>query len=129
MIAIVDDEAPVRVALRRLCSACDFNPRVFGSASELIDALEVERPDCLILDVQMPGFGGLDLQGWLVDHGFRIPAIMITGRDDDETRGRASALGVSAYLCKPIDVDVLLGAINGVLALAGGGPSPAAVVM
>ncbi|HTI65109.1 MAG TPA: response regulator [Gemmatimonadaceae bacterium] len=111
-IAIVDDEEHVRVALRRLCSACDLNPRTFSSAQQLFDSLDHSRPDCLILDVQMPGFGGLDAQAWLLERGINIPAIIITGRDDEEVRVRAAALGACAYLCKPFDVEVLLRAIN-----------------
>ncbi len=114
-IAIVDDEEHVRVALRRLCSACDFNPRAFASAQQLFDSLNHSRPDCLIIDVQMPGFGGLDALTWMLERGINIPAIVITGRDDEEVRVRAASLGVCAYLCKPFDVEVLLGAINDAL--------------
>jgi len=114
-IAIVDDEEHVRVALRRLCAACDFNPRTFSSAQQLFDSLDREHPDCLILDVQMPGFGGLDALAWMLERGINIPAIVITGRDDEEVRVRAAALGVCAYLCKPFDVEVLLGAIGDAL--------------
>jgi FixJ family two-component response regulator len=116
-IAIVDDEEHVRIALRRLCSACDFNPRTFATAQQLFDSLDHARPDCLILDVQMPGFGGLDAQAWLLERGINIPAIIITGRDDEEVRVRAAALGASAYLCKPFDVEVLLRAINEALSV------------
>lgn len=111
-IAIVDDEEGVRVALRRLCSAYGLNPRTYSSAHHLFESLNDARPDCLILDIQMPGFGGLDAQAWLHERGIHIPAIVITGRDDEEMRIRAAAVGASAYLCKPIDVEVLLGAID-----------------
>src|SRR5262249_44007684 len=84
----------------------------FASAQQLFDSLDFARPDCVILDVQMPGFGGLDAQAWLLERGINIPAIIITGRDDEEVRVRAAALGVCAYLCKPFDVEVLLGAIT-----------------
>ncbi len=116
-IAIVDDEEHVRIALRRLCSACDLHPRTFASAQQLFDSLDHARPDCLILDVQMPGFGGLDAQAWLLERGINIPAIIITGRDDEEVRVRAAALGACAYLCKPFDVEVLLCAINDALSV------------
>jgi FixJ family two-component response regulator len=116
LIAIVDDEEPVRVALRRLCSAWDLDPRIFASARELFESLHTALPDCLILDVHMPGLGGLDALAWLLERGINIPAIVITGRDDDDMRVRAAAVGASAYLCKPIDASVLLDAIGRALA-------------
>jgi FixJ family two-component response regulator len=116
LIAIVDDEEHVRVALRRLCSAWDLESRVFGSARELFESLHAAQPDCLILDVHMPGLGGLDALAWLLERGIRIPSIVITGRDDEDMRVRAAAVGASAYLCKPIDSAVLLDAISRALA-------------
>jgi FixJ family two-component response regulator len=111
-IAIVDDEEHVRVALRRLCDAYGLHARTFASAQQLLDSLDDALPHCLILDVQMPGLGGLDAQSALRERGLGIPAIVITGRDDDETRARAAALGAHAYLCKPVDAEVLMGAIR-----------------
>jgi FixJ family two-component response regulator len=111
-IAIVDDEEHVRVALRRLCSAYGMNARTYASAGQLLDSLDGELPHCLILDVQMPGLGGLDAQAAIRTRGIHIPAIVITGRDDHEMRARSVALGVHAYLCKPIDAEILVGAIN-----------------
>src|SRR5262245_50674245 len=116
LIAIVDDEEPVRVALRRLCDACGLETRAFGSALALFESLDDRRPDCVILDAQMPGFGGLDAQMWLREHDIHIPAIFITGRDDEEMRAQSLAVGACAYLCKPVDVDVLLGAITAAIA-------------
>jgi FixJ family two-component response regulator len=112
-IAIVDDEEHVRVALRRLCDAYGLHARTFASAQQLLDSVDADAlPHCLILDVQMPGLGGLDAQAALRERGLTIPAIVITGRDDDETRARAAALGAHAYLCKPVDAEVLMGAIR-----------------
>jgi FixJ family two-component response regulator len=112
-IAIVDDEDAVRVALSRLCGAYGWHAQVFATAHHLCDSLlDGHRPDCLILDVQMPGFGGLDVQAWLRDRGIRIPVILITGREDDGLRAHAFALGAHAYLGKPMDAGVLLGAIR-----------------
>lgn len=115
-IAIVDDEAPVRIALHRLCSAYGMDPHTFASAQELLDAMHGDLPQCLVLDVHMPGLDGLEAQAMLLARGINIPTIVITGRDSDEKRKRAAALGVRAYLRKPIDADVLLGAINEAIA-------------
>jgi len=112
LIAIVDDEQSVRVALRRLCSAYGMTPHTFASAEELLASLDDLRPDCLILDAHMPGIGGLGAQAWLQERGITIPAVVITGRDDSELRDRSIAGGAFAYLCKPIDADILIGAIQ-----------------
>jgi DNA-binding response OmpR family regulator len=60
----------------------------------------------------MPGYGGLDAQTWLHESGIRIPAVIITGRDDDERRIRSREVGATACLCKPIDAEILFGAIR-----------------
>jgi FixJ family two-component response regulator len=87
--------------------------RAFPSAQLLFDALlDGNRVDCLILDVHMPEVSGLDVQAWLRDHDLQIPTIMITGREDAQMRARSLALGARAYLCKPMESDVLLRAIE-----------------
>ncbi|HEY7237481.1 MAG TPA: response regulator [Gemmatimonadaceae bacterium] len=112
LIAIVDDEESVRVALRRLCSASGLEARAFASAHQLFESLDQARPDCLVLDVHMPGLNGLETQLWLRERGIHIPSIMITGRHDETMRSRSIAAGACAYLCKPVDANVLIGAID-----------------
>jgi FixJ family two-component response regulator len=111
-IAVVDDEESVRVALRRLCVAYGLDARTFASVEQFFDSLDGQRFDCLVLDAHMPGYGGLDAQAWLHESGIRIPAVIITGRDDDEMRIRSREVGATACLCKPIDAEVLFGAIR-----------------
>jgi FixJ family two-component response regulator len=112
LIAIVDDEQSVRVALQRLCSAYGMTTHTFASAEEMLASLDDLRPDCLVLDAHMPGIGGLGAQAWLRERGLTIPAVVITGRDDNEMRDRSIAGGAVAYLSKPIDADILIGAIR-----------------
>jgi FixJ family two-component response regulator len=112
LIAIIDDEQSVRIALRRLCNAYGMATRTFRSAEELVASIDDQRPDCLVLDAHMPGIGSLAAQAWLHEHGIAIPAVVITGRDDPEMRARSIAGGACAYLCKPIDADILIGAIE-----------------
>ena len=112
LIAIIDDEQSVRVALHRLCSAYGMGTSTFASAEELLASLDDRRPDCLVIDAHMPGIGSLAAQVWLRERGIAFPAVVITGRDDHEMRARSIAGGACAYLCKPIDADVLIGAIQ-----------------
>ena len=113
LIAIVDDDEAVRVSLRRLCSAYGLTPRTFASVHLLLDAMNDDRrPDCLILDAQMPELGAIEAQAALRERGIYIPAVIITGRDDEELRARALSCGASAFLCKPTDADVLMNAIE-----------------
>ncbi|MGH7677820.1 MAG: response regulator transcription factor [Gemmatimonadaceae bacterium] len=113
LIGIVDDEASIRVALTRLCSAFGLNPQPYASAQELFDSLrEGRRPDCLILDVHMPGMSGLEILEWLRERSYTIPTVMITGREDEQLRARSLALGAHAYLFKPVTAETLLNAIR-----------------
>jgi FixJ family two-component response regulator len=110
LIAVVDDEESVRKSLRRLLSAFRHDAVTFASGQEFLDALPAHRPDCLILDLQMPGLSGVDVQRHLADRCVRMPTIVITA--DDETRGRVPWPGTVAYLCKPFEDHVLLATIE-----------------
>jgi FixJ family two-component response regulator len=109
LIAVVDDEESVRKSLRRLLSASKLDAVTFASGQEFLDAVGLDRPDCLILDLQMPGLSGVDVQRHLADRRLRVPTIIITA--DDETRGRHPAPSTVAYLCKPFEDHVLLATI------------------
>jgi FixJ family two-component response regulator len=116
-IAIVDDEDSVRTGLRRLCAALGFRTTVYASGSEFVDALHAgaTRPDCLLLDAHMPYMSGLEVQRQLVDLGVRIPTIVYTADDAPELKARYVAVGVAAYLSKPIAGDDLIAAIEEVM--------------
>ena len=112
-VAVVDDDASYRTALRRVLTAHGLSLSTFASGPQLFASiLAGDRPDCLILDVQMPEMTGLDVQAWLRDRGFNIPAIMLTGRTDEQTEARSKALGAAAYLSKPMDARALIDAID-----------------
>ncbi len=87
-VAIVDDEASVRTALARLLSASSFEPQTYGTAREFIDFIRTDLPECLVVDVHMPDFTGLDLQRYLNRINKKIPTVVITAFDD---AGRARA--------------------------------------
>ena len=101
MIAIVDDDAAVREALRQFVRSLGHNASTFGSAVEFLNSEQVSNTSCLITDVQMPGLSGLDLQDLLIARGDRIPIIFITGYPDENVRTRAMKAGAISFLIKP----------------------------
>ena len=110
-VAVIDDEESIRKSLRRLLMAADLDAVVYASGQEFLDALRGRQPDCLILDLQMPGLTGLEVQRALTSAGVRVPTIIITAHDEPEARARCLAAGVAAYLCKPLHDEMLLDAI------------------
>jgi FixJ family two-component response regulator len=123
-IAIVDDDASVCRALKRLIRAVGMDVQTFSSGAaylEVSGATPPFRPDCLILDVQMPQMNGLELQSRITATG--VPIVFITAHDDAGARERALAAGAVAFLRKPFDDKLLVTKLNE--ALARGAP-PAA---
>ena len=112
-VYVVDDDASVRRALKRLITSVDMPVRVFGSMSEFIQSGVQTESGCLILDVHMPGGTGFELVEHLDSIGSTLPVILITGHDSDDTRKKAKHCRCFAYLVKPFDDEILLEAING----------------
>jgi FixJ family two-component response regulator len=115
LVAVVDDEESIRKSLRRLLMAADLDALVYASGQEFLDALRERQPDCLVLDLQMPGLTGLEVQRALTAAGVRFPTIIITAHDEPEARARCISAGVAAYLCKPLHDEMLLDAITNVM--------------
>jgi FixJ family two-component response regulator len=111
LIAVVDDEEPVRIALRRLLRSADLDVDTFASGADFIDSLETRTPDCVVLDLQMPQVDGFAVQRHLATAEGRPPVVVITGHDSEEAREQAHSNGASAYLRKPVDGGRLLQAI------------------
>jgi FixJ family two-component response regulator len=112
-VAVVDDDRSVGVALCRLLRATGIEAKAFESAETFLRA---EMPDCLVLDVQMPGMNGLELQQRLKDIAAPLPVIMITGRDEASIHAICMAMGASSYLRKPLNDDDLLDAVERAIA-------------
>ena len=110
-VAIVDDEPAVRTALARLLEASSFETATYASAREFIDSMRRGLPECLIVDVHMPDFSGLDLQRYLNRIDKKIPTIVITAFDDASIRERSAASGAKAFLTKPLHGPTLIDAI------------------
>jgi FixJ family two-component response regulator len=112
LIAVVDDEDPIRKALMRLLRSAGLDAVAFSSGGEFLDSLSdrpANRPDCVVLDLHMPVVSGFMVQAQLAESG--LPVVIITGHDSDETRDRALAGKPAAYLRKPVHDQVLLDAI------------------
>jgi len=115
-VAIVDDELQVRRALDRLLKAAGLEAQAFGSGAAFLRGAALRAPDCLVLDLHIPGMSGLELLRELKASGRRIPTVVITADDTAETRRRCEAEGASAYLRKPLDDRLLLNAISSAIA-------------
>ena len=107
IVSVVDDDASIRRSTERLIRSFGFQSRTFGSAEELLDSGRAADTGCLILDVRMPGMGGLELQQRLVENNPRIPIVFLTGRASDEEERRALDAGAVDILRKPISAEVL----------------------
>jgi FixJ family two-component response regulator len=111
-IAIIDDDESVRNALKRLLRAANLDAETFASGRDFLDSLSSHRPDCVVLDLHMPGMNGLDIQRQLARNGLRLPVVIITGHDEPQTRVACLSAGAAAYLRKPLDDEALLQAIH-----------------
>jgi FixJ family two-component response regulator len=112
LLAVVDDDADVRVALTRLVSSAGFAVETFASGAEFLRSIEDHEPDCLVLDLHMPEMSGFDVQCALARAHPGIPVVAITGHHTPESHARAIQLGAKGYLRKPVNDDVLLEAIE-----------------
>lgn len=117
-IAILDDDLSVRTALTRLLKASSMNVVSYANSMALLNSLEKSPPDCLLLDLQMPGMNGLDVMNYLSHAGIRIPTVVITAHDEIGSRDTCLAAGAYAYLRKPLDADELIKAIADATAAA-----------
>jgi FixJ family two-component response regulator len=111
LIAVVDDEASVRVALQRLIRAAGLNVKTFPSGIEVLEFMQSQQPDCIVLDLHMPNVNGFEVQRRMAECGMHVPVVVITGHDSPESNARALAGGAEAYLLKPVDDQMLLDAI------------------
>ena len=118
LIAIVDDEEPVRDATKRLVRSMGYHASTFASADEFLKSEQIQDTSCLITDVQMPGLSGIDLQEHLVARGYCIPIIFMTGYPSDSVRARAMKAGAVCFLNKPFREDHFIGCIERALKAA-----------
>jgi FixJ family two-component response regulator len=111
-IFIVDDDPSIRLALENLVSSSGQPVETFAAAQDFLRDCPRNPAGCLVLDVQMPGLSGLDLQSELTQAGIHLPIIFITGHGDIPTTVRAMKAGAVEFLTKPVSDSELLAAID-----------------
>jgi FixJ family two-component response regulator len=124
-IAIVDDDASVCRAISRLLRSLGMNADTFTSGHEFIKHIQTMpsfRPDCVVLDVQMPGMNGLEVQEFLVRSENPLPIIFITAHDEVSLRERALQAGAVAFLRKPFNDELFIKTLNEAIQRGAGAP-------
>jgi FixJ family two-component response regulator len=112
VVYVVDDDISVRESLELLIRTAGWQAELFESAKEFLRCPKVSVPSCLVLDVNLPGLNGLDLQKQVAADRADMPIIFITGYGDVPTTVRAMKAGAVEFLTKPFSEDALLSAIQ-----------------
>src|SRR5262245_10843681 len=108
VVGVVDDDASILRALRRLVGAAGFVVKTFASGEELLASDDLDWIDCLVLDVHLTGLSGFEVQERLAESRRSIPVVFITAHDDAPTRERVHQTPRSQYLRKPFDEQALI---------------------
>jgi RNA polymerase sigma factor (sigma-70 family) len=107
-VFVVDDDPSIRFAMQALMDSVDLDHEIYGSADEFLENVDEQRPGCLVLDIRMPGLGGLELQEELIKRGNTVPIIFITGHGDVPMAVDAMQKGAVDFIQKPFrDQDLL----------------------
>jgi FixJ family two-component response regulator len=112
MVFLIDDEPSVLKALARVIGATGFRTASFSSPQSFLEQYEPAARGCMVLDVSMPGFSGLELQQALIQKDCSLPIVFLTGRGDIPTTVRAMKHGAVDFLTKPVDDNDLIAAVD-----------------
>jgi FixJ family two-component response regulator len=112
VVYIVDDDEGVRESLSTLLQSLGITSRGFDSAEASLEAIKTKRPDCMLVDVRMPGMSGLELQLQLAERELPLQLIMITGHGDIAMAVQAMKNGAADFLEKPFNEQVLIDRVN-----------------
>ena len=111
-IAVIDDDALVRQALEDCMESAGYFVKGFGSAEEFLESGSTRDPACLIVDVQLPGITGLELQDKLAGAGNRVSIVFVSARGTEANREKAIRRGAAGFLAKPFRREELLKVIG-----------------
>lgn len=120
---VIDDEVAIRKSLLSVLSTYGFAVDTFATAEAALTALGSLRPDCLIVDVRMPGIDGLTLQRMIAESSFAPPVILITGHGDVSMAVRAMKNGAFDFVEKPVDDEKLVDSIHAAISSRTSSPS------
>jgi FixJ family two-component response regulator len=112
VIAVVDDDPSVRRGLERLIRSVGWKAETFASAQEFLARVGVEVPSCVVLDLQLPGLSGLELQKQMAEVGLETPIVFLTGHGNIPATVQAMKAGAIEFLTKPVEEQELLKAIQ-----------------
>ncbi|MGM4919489.1 response regulator transcription factor [Tardiphaga sp. 813_E8_N1_3] len=113
LVHVVDDDVSYRTAIERRLKVAGYEVAVYASATELLDQLPFTvRPGCILLDIQMPGLSGPELQSQLIELGFNMPIVFVTAHVDAATIVQAIKAGAEDFLTKPVTSQQLIDAIE-----------------
>jgi FixJ family two-component response regulator len=113
LVHVIDDDASFRTAVERRLKLAGYDVETYSSAQQLLDRLpDADTPGCILLDVQMPGLSGLELQSRLNERGSILPIVFVTGYADTPTTVRAIKAGAEDFLTKPASSEQLIDAIE-----------------
>ena len=111
VVSIVDDDESVRAAMSSLVRSLGYEALVFASAEAFLASPRLGDTSCLIVDIQMPGMSGLDLQAELQTRRSTIPVIFITAFPEERIRRRAEAAGAVGVFSKPVEDHIIVGCL------------------
>lgn len=112
VVFVVDDDEDIRAAMRSLLASVGLRVETFPTAEDFLESRRPDAPVCLVLDVQLPGLSGLDLQHELIQRGISIPIVFLSGHGDIPTSVQAIKAGAVEFLTKPVQDHQLLAAIR-----------------
>ncbi len=108
IIAVVDDDGPLREAWGSVMKAAGFSARTYASAEDFLFSQNWRETGCLVLDVRLPGINGMELQRMMTNANSQVPIVFVTAHGDASLRDVAIKAGAVAFLNKPVRSDVLL---------------------
>jgi len=119
-VFVVDDDEAIRRALKRSLKLRGYNVAVFASGESFLESFGTNENGCLVLDLRMPGMGGLELQQELIQRNATIPIIFVTGHGESQQAEKAKENGAIDFLEKPYPVEQLFERIDSALAVDAG---------